>query len=753
MTKIDPTAMVAARVVSARALLQRFFAAPNCYSLPVFNRRGTLPLPEELRSAIERFSAGHSDRPLLMPMLLSGDDKITWVACSHDERAHRTLESELSAILGPTFCHLVRVAVEGPTERAIRTAMADASLYTLLLRSNAAAHNVRVAQLWGTYWHLLEWQPPRPSIELRSFAQLRAAFDRSLLAKDDRSAIDAMTALREIHGLTAENRAFLEIRMASAFGHWEQILAHRQLSQVLQLRLPPETYGDLWDALYEVHLRPLESQGQLSPLLARFEQDVLPLAAPLLRTRGSSRRPAALKGLVLGELSQRQPSHVLLTDLLGQLDANSFGASSIAVAERVRALQPRSSLEIAHVEMDLERYEQAYALLVALPASFEVLTSLLRCVREIDDPQRAFEALQRLEASSVAAQMREQRPKLVGDLQALAKRRVTAEAAIAAVRAPAPAQTPLVAEVALSVDVITWWRETARAEPNQLLIQPGLVDRLVEELEAHALEGDARLDSLLPIWFEWVVERTPPDSRMLRVYKAFIEALYVRDQLGNSELELMMRAALHLLHAGPRPEDYRALIELLTGVFGQVRSPRALDWALDIGDALATAPCRDEAARVRWMTLTIAAAEERRERLLPVQRALLRLLAKEQAIDLQNRFNEPAAAAAYEASHSTAALRILIYSLDAQANQRAATALGELLPLCRIDTNEDETCTPRLHSHARAADFVAFVSTVATHPAFYCIKEAISSAGALIQIRGSGTTRIVGNTLDAVRNT
>lgn len=750
MTSIDPAALVAERVERARALLQRFFAAPNKYALQSSGRQGALPLPDELRPALERFSAGHCDRPLLMPMLVTGDDRVTWVACSHEERAHRTLESELSAFVGPTFCHLVRVTDEGTAERAVSTALADASVHALLLRSNVATCNVRVAQLWGTYWRLLEWQPPRPSIDLRSFAQLRAAFDRALLAQNERAAIEAMTALCDIHGLTAENRAFLEIRMAAAFGRWEQILAHRQLSQVLQLRLPPETYGDLWDALYEVHLRPLESQGHLPPLLERFEDDVQTLAAPLLRTRGSSRRPAALKGLVLCELSQPQPSHALIADLLGQLDAGAFGASSLAVAERVRALQPRSGLEIAHNEMDLERYEQAYALLLALSASFEVLTSLLRCAREIDDPQRAFESMQRLEGSSVAAQMRQQRPKLVGDLQALAARRLTAEDAMAAVRAPAPDQTAVPAEVTLSVDVVTWWRETARSEPNELLMHPGLVDRLIEELEASALEGDARLDTLLPIWFEWVVERTVPNSRLLRVYKAFVEALYVRDQLGNTELELMRRAALHLLHAGPRPEDYRTLIDLLAGVFGQVRSPQALDWVLDICDALATAPCRDEAARVRWMTLAIAAAEERRDRLLPVQRTLLRLLAKELAIDLQGRFNEPSTATT--SAHSAPALRILIYSLDAPANQRAAAALRELLPICRIDTNEDEACTPRLHNHARAADYVAFVSTVATHPAFYCIKGAIKDACALIQIRGSGTTRIVGDTLEAVRN-
>lgn len=725
----------------AATLLSRFFAPPNRFVLPAQASSGSdsIVVPEELLGAIERFRAGHHDRPLLLPVLGPGEVCVTWLACSHDERAHRTLEAEIGAFVVPSY------AVPNVTDAAATVARETLSLMSLhasQLRSSAAAYNATVARLWGTYWRLLNLQPPRPTIEVRTFVQLRAAFDRALLARNERAALEAMGALRELHGLTAENRVFLEIRLAAAFGRWDEILTHRQLLQVLQLRLPPETYGDLWEALYEVRLRPLEVRGEVQPLLDAFEHEVRILAAPLLRARGISRRPAALKAFVLHELSQAQPSEALVAELLGQLAPDAFGSASPSVIERVRSLRPKSGLAAAQEEVSLERYEQAHALLWPLADSAQVLTLLMCCVREMEDPQCAFETITRLDGSAFSAEVRQARPKLVAVVQALAGRRVTVDTAAGA--------TARVGDECVPEDVVAWWRELARSERNQLEGRPDLIDRLVDEIEAGALEGGGRFETLMPIWFEWLVDRTAPSSRFVGVYRAFIEALVVRDQLGDSELEMMRRAAEHLLRAGPTPNDYVALVERLIDVFRQVRSPRALNWALDTADVLAMAACRDEPIRARWFALTLDAAQEYRERLQAPQRALLRLLAQEAEIDLKGRFDESPPGATVT-SEPARPVRILIYSLDPQANQRAALTLRSLLSGSRVETNEDEDCTSRLHAHARAADVVAFVSAVATHQAFYCIKGALKSGGELVQVQGTGTTRIVQAVVEQVQ--
>jgi hypothetical protein len=66
-----------------------------------------------------------------------------------------------------------------------------------------------------------------------------------------------------------------------------------------------------------------------------------------------------------------------------------------------------------------------------------------------------------------------------------------------------------------------------------------------------------------------------------------------------------------------------------------------------------------------------------------------------------------------------------------------------MFPQATIDGNGDEVCTPRLLSASGTADWIVFVSAVATHQAFYCIKAALRRDSRLLQVEGTGTTRIV----------
>lgn len=735
----------------APELLARFFAKPNLFALIPLDGENTRAIYDGLIQAIEHFKTGANDRPVLLPMILAGDNCVTWAAISTTERMHRAVEAELRAFVGPTYVAELFHDDPANASKAIRGALDAKWPHVLLLRSTKESRNPLIAQLWATRWRMWEWQPPRPVLELRSFAQLRASFDRALLARNERAAMDTMAALRQAHGLSAENRAFLEVRLAAAFGRWQDIVEHDQWAQLLQLRLPPETYGDLWEALFEVHLRQFELTGQLTSLVNAFERKVQVLASPLLRTIGSSRRPAALKAFVLNELCQSKPSLELLKSLLGQLEDQAFGPCSDSVRAALDHLQPNRLMETALGEMEKERYEQAIAMLWPMEDTLEVLTGLLRCAREIDDPTRSEETLSRLDASSFSSELRRSRPRLVEAVERASAKRISASTAVAISFAQTELpETPVTTQTESSDEgIVAWWREIAHADGRVLLDQPVLMDQLIAEIEAGAIEEGARFELLLPVWFEWLVDRTIPTARLIRVYTAFIEGLFARNQLGDSELELIRRATVHLLRAGPRPDQYRDAVNRLVDVFQEVRSPNALDWALDIADGLSSNPCRDEATRHRWLGVVIDVAQQKRDRMKPIQRALLKLLAKESGVDLAGRFDEPKGSKGVEAP---VGLRVLIYSLDEQANQRAAITLQEVLGDCRIESNADDSCTKRLHSSARNSDVVAFVSSVATHAAFFCIKGAIKSSDSLLQVSGSGTTRIVQSVLDRVQH-
>jgi hypothetical protein len=716
----------------ATAVLAAFFDSPN-----QFRQTGTdgEALPDEVVAALRSYERGDLGKPLLLPFRTPGSTVVAWYACAHDDQAWRTLQAELQAFIGPSYAWFDQPGEETLSGgEPVKSFLERHELRVIRFEASKPAYVSHILRRWRTYWSLLARQPARPVLKLRSFAHLRAAFDSALVAKNEKEARACITALRNTHGLTAENRAFLDIRLAAAFARWDEITGHPRLRDLIQVRLPPETFGDIWEALYEVHIRLYEATGKADRLLGAFVDDVQPLAGPLLKGRGRSRRPAVLKCFLLDALSQDRPVAALCADLLSAIGAVGFGAASEEIESRVQALQPRSGYAEAVREIDLERYEQAFSLLWQEDDSVDVLKALLRCAKEIADPARAADVLRRLSSApeSVATQVRADRARLLADVELLA-------AQVPPTTLQAQLAIPDPKEQAGGPDVLGYWREMVRARDAEELAQNReLVGELIAAVEDHALAETATFESLCPIWFEWLIERSAPLSGLIEVYRGLIESLWVRDRYGESELELIRLATLHTLRAGPRTDQYESLVNQLAKIFVIIRSPATIGWGLDTVDALAAEPCRSPEARMRFVAPVMAAAVEFYSRLEPAQRTLLRLLAQETGYQL------PALPEDQTTSElPDPAVRALIYSLDRQATERAAKALGKMFPNSRFDTNDDHVCSDRLKNLARAANWILFVANVAKHQAFYCIENERSTRSRLLYAEGTGTTRLI----------
>lgn len=730
--------MVKPAVVDSQVLLSQFFSGLNIYVSPLATAKAPngQAVPEALVPAIARYAKGFKDRPLLLPFSDLTGERTCWLACSHDELSSRELHDEMRAFIGPSFGDFesdgAALSIAQASAKAI---LAQAGLSAVAFFATTTKFELRVVKSWQRYWQLLDQRPFRPRQELRTFHQLRALFDRALVVRNENAAMAAMAALRDQHGLSAENRTFLEIRLRSAFGRWDQILNHPQWDDLLKVRLPPETYGDIWDALYETFLVQVEAQGAATQLVKAFAERVRTMVAPLLKSRGRSRRPAALKGFLLHELSLEQPSAELCVTLLSDLGPSAFGPASDAIMAMVLTLQTKSGIEQALHEMELERYEQALALLLPLADSVEVLQAQLRCAKEVGDPGHAREVLDRLSLSApeTAAKIRIARPRLLSDVEKLAAEEVC-ESLQEQLKT---AHTPMAVD-----DVIIYWRELVQSpEASALLAKPSFIQSLLSSVEDSALDSLPLFESLFPIWFDWLIVQTPPSSVLSQLYLGFIEALDVRDRLGDSEREMIRLALRHSLIAGLTSAEYTVIIERLATLLPSPLSPREAAWALDVTDLLVMYPCRDEEARLRWTTRVVQAATQCWGRLSLAERCLLKMLAHEFGLEVPKRLDDEVAET--EKARTDVRVRIFLYSLDTQAIRRAALILQEALPLAKIEINSDEVCSTRLKNGTRNADWVVFVSGVATHQAFFCIKAALRPDAALLQVEGSGTTRIV----------
>jgi hypothetical protein len=385
--------------------------------------------------------------------------------------------------------------------------------------------------------------------------------------------------------------------------------------------------------------------------------------------------------------------------------------------------------------MELERYEQGLALLLPLQDTLEVLQAQLRWVKEIGNPKQARVALERLKrtSSDLTEKVRLSRPRLLLDVEKLSTHDISD---------PVLPEAQAVRSTNQVDDMVVHWRELVQSsQSDSLLVQPNFVQSLITTIEDVALDSSPLFESLLPIWFDWLIIRSQPSSALIKVYLGFVESLQVRDRAGESEREMIRLATRHALIAGLTPIEYKSLIERLTNIFPDSPSPREISWALDLSDLLIIQPCRDEEIRLRWITRVLIAASNTLSRLSDADKCLLEFLAQEANFSTPSRTSlndETSTGLNVEIEN-----RIFLYSLDSQAIKRAARILGTIFPSAKIDINSDETCTPRLRSGSRNADWVVFVSGVATHQAFYCIKAGLRAGAELLQVEGTGTTRIV----------
>jgi hypothetical protein len=722
----------------AHALQALFFIKPNRCTPDALDSDES-----DLRTyvaSLRDYTTGGADRPVLLPFRAQSDGPTAWYACAASPQMLRALQEEMHAFLGPSF-----VAEQPPgrlhdeADQHALPLIEDAQLHSIRFDSADARTDETVLRRWKLYDELLRRRPKLPSYVPSTFHQLRTSFDRALLARNEPGARAAMASLRERFGVSAENRRFLEIRLDAAFERWDAIVAHPLLPQLVHLQLPPETYGDVMEALYRVHVEPYEAVTMLDPLLEQFKETVAGPAQPLFSTRRTSRRPAVLKAFLLHELLQPEPQLEVCERLLQELSPGAFGAVDGLIRETCARRPQVHDIAPANNALNNEQFDRAWDLYWPLPDSVDVLRGLIACARESTDPAKTGAVLSRLEAAATPIRA------AVEDASAtrLANLRATYR------------EPPLPEKLSDQFDrlpsepterYIERWTEFARSvDPMRLLAETGMVDAATDCLMRHAVDDPALFERLYPLWHELFIVRTDPDRRLVGLYTEMLEALRARDVFQRTDLELLHQALVAIVDSGD-DGAYRKAVDTITQIFAAIRSPQAIGWALDVCDSLALRRTRDADARMRLLTAVIQACSEFSARLEPLQIQQMELLAKEAGLEIPS-LNGAHADSVATGPADELACSIVFYSLDEGATRRAVDMLHILHPHWIIDTNSDQVCSDRLKSLARHAQVFVFAWRCSKHAAYYCVK-ANSPKDNLVMARGVGTTSLVAAVLE-----
>jgi hypothetical protein len=742
MSTVDSTETAA---LKARRLQARVLSPPNVYRM---NGPGIPAVEagylERIQPPLRHHSLGRVDRPVLLPYKVDGDELTTWFACAPTAEMARALSDELMAFIGASYADFNLAKGQGPGETAqVLSAVAEADWHAIAFRAWQQKFEPKLVEQWQLYWDLLERRPKSAAYVPRTFDQLRAAFDRALAAGDEGTATSVLSSLRERYGLSAENRLFLEIRMAAALGRWGSIASHRLLPTVLELHLPPETYGDVFEALYETQVRPFEEALSLGELLAAFSSSIRAKAVSMFRSRRTSRRRAVLKSFLLFELTETAPQFAACAALLDELGPGAaFGALDSAVRQRVAALSASSNFAAADEALEREQFDRAYELLWPLQDNVSLLRKLLRCARESEDPIKADAVVRRVHGagSDTVRDVEARSPHLWLKVRSLASTAVAQDR-----RRPWAEQIRWSRDGPESADAfVERLRELVRSVPPQdLLSEHGFVDAAVGWLTEQAIELPELFDRTSSLWHELFVQRIEPQGSWIPIYQALIETLRARDVLGGAELSLIKDTLLVLVRAGADQETYQRAVSEVQQVFDEMRSPQTMSWILDVCDGLWLAPCRDPECRLRLLTSALQAATDFAARLTPLQRELVRLLAGDAGLAIPAVLNDASALGGIDTHDEHPSRFVAFYSLESEAARRATVLLSNLYPGFKIERSEDLVCTPRLKMLARSADVFVFAWKSSKHAAYDCVKAAIADEHRLVMATGAGTSSLL----------
>jgi hypothetical protein len=179
------------------------------------------------------------------------------------------------------------------------------------------ASNCFIGERLAEFVALLKRRPVTQRRTVRPVGNIRADFERALLAQDAAEAETRIAELRETGRLNEENLRYLDVRLKAGLGYWPQIARDHWLIQTLSdLALPPQTLADLLEALYRTYVDDVETGGDPTATLKAFEHHIARRYQRLFASRRGIRVTRIVKSFVLFEQLQSLPNPQIIAALL-----------------------------------------------------------------------------------------------------------------------------------------------------------------------------------------------------------------------------------------------------------------------------------------------------------------------------------------------------------------------------------------------------------------------------------------------------
>lgn len=730
--------------------LGRFFAGENALSWrEVIDGSGPIDWLALVLPWLRFVQDAPVEKPLVLPVF-GKHGPARWYGVADDRRVLAQAADEVRGFVGPSYSdfdgHVVELAESSPVESALRDRFGSLAIR---FSPSAGVDPMEIGRGLLTYQGVLARRPRVRDRSQRPFGRVRGDFDRALLAGDAVAGKQFLEEMLASGRISADQRKCLEVRYLAGLGRYQELASnHALIVSVADLPLPTQTLVDIISALHIVFVAPLEGGGDIKVVQQAFRSRIAAPFGSLFRQWHGIRDLRVLRSFLLYESLSETPNRTRAEALIDAYPSEGEGRGfaraifdSMGFGEIVAAAAP---IEEARQAIDDEDYERAAELCFKLIPDSWAFRALLRCAVAVDSADltaRVLAAISEAGSALIDGLTKRDRARLeqLSSPQAVASIRIEGDwiqwvDSVLLDANPAPRLT------ALEAAYPTWSVADLAADSQKcrvLAIKLGSAQGGAEEIFREAFP---RLVEF------FVMQPETPARTFAPIYIVLLQMVAWSDSASANEMVLCSSIADSLLSTGPNKQSYEGCVDALSEILKSNDSPSSIDWALNVSDMLAVRPTSRPDLRLQFFTQAVALCQRWNHRLSKAQYTILGLLAKDfECRDLLASFTAfTAGPSEAEESQRQAQFRGLIgiYTLARGAAVRAKEVLRELLPLARIELNEDIVATDRLKDLAKTADIFVFAWKKSTHQAFYCAKEA-RGAQELAMAAGGGAASLV----------
>lgn len=728
MTQIDD---------ASKAFLEEFFGEANAIAWGQYQSAApNAPLRTLLEPWVQRVRQQRS--PILLPRVNAVSEQTAWYVLCKDPREARSMRESLTAFIGPTYAEFngefATLDLNDPIDRLCKE-KSGTFVFRLIVKNRD--NRTQVGKLLSMLIEFRDRQSNRSLATVKPIGRLLRDLEMAILANNEASAWTVYSEIRSRGRLSATNLAFLQVRIHSAFEHWDEILLLPSLSDLLQVRRPKQLSEQLARAVYLHLFVKHEIAGDANKAVDAY-RGIESRFQNLIRSTESLRSSEAIKFALIGAVASEPPKRELAAHLsrnpaiaTNTAWANALCGALPATASKQAVAEASLAYDDADVKYKENNFDEALSLYLNQPQTYLSVCRVLETAVEVDTSAAAETALGYLSSASD-----EIRGRVHG-------RRVCANNV--AILARLCRQNSAGQPTAIS-SLTEWFEyvdESESPEKARELLDYGIGEWMSGlSFEATIVARQLRRSRIgrkaevvrnaVPTFIRALLVDNAPNRECKPVYTALAELLIYDDSTGADDLAAIEQLIETMLTIAPNHDagqnDFEFATDATVYLWNSIAAPRHFDWALSMLDLLIDTGAQNHTNLAKMLASIVNSSRSWARRVSGEQWSFLQLLAadlglSEMVSGIRSEMEELAEWKGNQNRRQFSGKSIAIYSLTVRIAKRAQQLIEGSFDGTTIHLLYERTFSDRMKSLAQSVDIFIVNTWDAKHAATNGIKQ------------------------------